>query len=318
MKNATISRTHFVPLLLGSLIAASVAPAALAHAPSGAIFTTVVDGSEINANIYQAKEDVYLDGGPGPGAPQGAAGLDDDTYVFQVTDPAGKKLLSQDAAKCRQFVVTNGIITGVVATGCQHQTGADIDHGATTVQLMPYADTPNPGGVYKAWVVRLSDFLDGCAALGVNNGLEVVDCGQAPANYHGFIPRHTKTDNFKVGQTNNLEIDTRFFDNATGQTLVGKTLKWTDTLGVSNTKYSYNNPNWWTRENFAHVEAVEPGVHQITVENQPGCNVTQVFCDAAACGKWTQLSGPGSVDVPIKQNDRTWSHYIYVYCSATQ
>src|SRR4051812_44496850 len=58
---------------------------AMAHAPSGAIFTTVVDGSEVNFNQYPSKEAVYLDGGPGPGAPQHAAGLDDDRYVFQVT-----------------------------------------------------------------------------------------------------------------------------------------------------------------------------------------------------------------------------------------
>ena len=200
MKRAmTIGRKHFVPLLLGSLIGVSAAPGALAHAPSGAIFTTVADGTEVNFNIYPAKEDVYLDGGPGAGAPQGAAGLDDGTYVFQVTDPSGKKLLSQDAAKCREIVVTNGVIASVVAAGCQHVTGVDIDHNAKTVQLMPYADTPNPGGEYKAWVVRLDDFLAGCAALGENNGLDVVDCGQAPGNYHGFIPRHTKTDNFKVG-----------------------------------------------------------------------------------------------------------------------
>jgi hypothetical protein len=314
MKSATIGRTHFVPLLLGSLIAASAAPGALAHAPSGAIFTTVVGGTEVNFNIYPAKEDVYLDGGPGPGAPQGAAGLDDGTYVFQVTDPSGKKLLSQDAARCRQFVVTNAVIASVVATACQHLTGVDIDHNATTVQLMPYADTPNPGGEYKAWVVRQDDFLAGCAALGVNSGLDVVDCGQAPGNAHGFIPRHTKTDNFKVGQTNNLEIDTRFLDDATGQTLAGKRIKWTDTLGSSNTKYSYNNPDWWTRDNFAHVEAVESGVHQITIEEQLGCKVSSVVCDPASCGKWTQLSGPGTVDVPIKNNDRMWTHYIYVYC----
>src|SRR3982750_4151299 len=83
--------------------------AAMAHAPSGAIFTTVQDGSEVNFNQYPSKEAVYLDGGPGPGAPQAAAGLDDGTYVFQVSDPSGKKLLSQDAAKCREFVVTNGV-----------------------------------------------------------------------------------------------------------------------------------------------------------------------------------------------------------------
>jgi hypothetical protein len=319
MKRAmTIGRKHFVPLLLGSLIGVSAAPGALAHAPSGAIFTTVADGTEVNFNIYPAKEDVYLDGGPGAGAPQGAAGLDDGTYVFQVTDPSGKKLLSQDAAKCREIVVTNGVIASVVAAGCQHVTGVDIDHNAKTVQLMPYADTPNPGGEYKAWVVRLDDFLAGCAALGENNGLDVVDCGQAPGNYHGFIPRHTKTDNFKVGRTNNLEIDTRFIDNATGQTLAGKRIKWTDTLGSSNTKHSYNLPAWWTRDNFAHVEAVEAGVHQITIEDQAGCKVLNVWCDAASCGRSVNLSGPGTVDVPIKHNDRMWTHYIYVSCGSTQ
>src|SRR5438876_6758654 len=106
-----------------------------AHAPSGAIFTTVVDGTEVNYNIYQSKEDVYLDGGPGPGAPQTAAGLDDGTYVFQVTDPSGKTLLSTDPAGCRLFTVSAGIITSVVpAGGCEHITGTDIDYGAKTVQ----------------------------------------------------------------------------------------------------------------------------------------------------------------------------------------
>src|SRR6185312_8221956 len=98
-------------LALGGL----VLPALPAHAdaPSGAIFTTVADGSEVNFNIYDLKTDVYLDGGPGPGAPQGAAGLDDGVYVFMVTDPSGKTLLSTDPAACRQFRVTNGIITSV-------------------------------------------------------------------------------------------------------------------------------------------------------------------------------------------------------------
>src|SRR5919108_2776418 len=84
-----------------------------AHAPSGAIFATVADGTEVNFNIYEAKTDVYLDGGPGPGAPQHAAGLDDGTYVFQVTDPSGKVLLSQDVPLCRRFTVSAGVISGV-------------------------------------------------------------------------------------------------------------------------------------------------------------------------------------------------------------
>src|SRR4051812_11363667 len=149
---------------------AAVVPgiAAAGNAPTGAIFTTLADGSEVNYNIYAAKEDVYLDGGPGPGAPQTAAGLDDGVYVFQVTQPSGKTLLSQDAAQCREFTVAGGIITGVGVPACAHKTGADIDHGATTVQLMPYADTPNPGGEYKVWATLLSNYS--CS-------LTVVDCG---------------------------------------------------------------------------------------------------------------------------------------------
>ena len=41
---------------------------------SGAIFTTTVDGAIVNENVhYLAKEDVYLDGGPGLNAPATAA-----------------------------------------------------------------------------------------------------------------------------------------------------------------------------------------------------------------------------------------------------
>src|SRR5437762_3663151 len=129
--------------VLGIVVIATLVNSAPATATnlSGAIFTTTVNGSEVNANIYASKADVYLDGGPGPGAPVGAAGLPDGTYVFQVTEPSGKTLLSTDPAKCRQFTVAGGIITGVspsAAAGCAHGTGADIDHGAVTVQLIPY------------------------------------------------------------------------------------------------------------------------------------------------------------------------------------
>src|SRR5688572_33361344 len=133
-----IQRNLFVRTIVGAC-ALAWTTVAMAHAPSGAIFTTVADGSEVNFNHYPSKQAVYLDGGPGPGAPQHAAGLDDGTYVFQVTDPSGKVLLSEDAAKCRQFVVSAGIITSVVVTGCQHVTGNDVDHPpAKTVQLVPY------------------------------------------------------------------------------------------------------------------------------------------------------------------------------------
>jgi len=149
----------------------------------GAIFTTLPDGSRVNANIYDDKDDVYLDGGPGNGAPARSAALPAGDYYFQVTDPSGKVLLSQDAIECRQFHVNlSGLITAVGPAACSHVTGIDVDHNALTVQLMPYADTPNPGGEYKAWVTPV-----GAYDLGFG--------------FYGFIESTSKTDNYKVRES---------------------------------------------------------------------------------------------------------------------
>jgi hypothetical protein len=309
-------RRTFMTFPAALLVTLAFATFGMAHAPSGAIFTTVADGTEVNFNHYAAKQDVYLDGGPGPGAPQTAAGLDDGTYVFQVTDPSGKVLLSSDAARCRQFTVADGVINGVVATGCQHVTGLDVDHGATTVQLYPYDNTPNNGGVYKAWVTFREDFLAGCAALGQPNGLNVVDCGRAAGNQHGFVPAHSKTDNFKVKSLRLLrEIDTVFFNDANGnntyewweERIPNLAIIWTDTLGVSNTKFSDPNVSF-----EAHVEAPEAGVHQISIFNQPGCAVGAITLDGV-----NQGTGPRVVSVTVtwSSNDKEMTNYIFVACS---
>lgn len=279
----------------GGILLTATIVTLLAHAPSGAIFTTVADGSEVNYNIYGAKEDVYLDGGPGPGAPQTAAGLDDGIYVFQVTDPSGKVLLSQDTPRCRQFEVDGGIIASVAIAGaCGHVTGLDDDHGAVTVQLMPFSDTPNPGGEYKAWATRVEDFDSHCS-------LDIVDCGVSGPSKHGFIPRHTKTDNFKVDGPIG-EVDTRFFPDFNrngfrdgGEDFIdGLAATWHDTLGASNVKWSYYDAALNVNHE-AHVEAVEAGKHQITIVNQPGCTVGTVRRGGVALGK----KGPQNVTVNV-------------------
>jgi len=281
-----------------------------ANPPSGAIFTTVADGSEVNFNIYPNKEAVYLDGGPGPGAPQHAAGLDDGTYVFQVTDPSGKKLLSTDAARCRQFVVTDGIITSVVATGCEHVTGVDVDHGATTVQLMPYLDTPNPGGVYKVWATLVENYR--CS-------LALVDCGfKAGSNVHGFSPSDSKTDNFKVKNRIPQEIDTVFFSDTNGDNyweeeiepaLDGMQVTWTDTLGAKNNKSSYYRPDLDVHHE-AHVEAAEAGSHRIAINDQPGCNVGFVYVDSIRQPE----PGPQEVTVIFPKTTKNHTIFVHVQC----
>ncbi len=176
-----------------ALLAASAVGHAAPPLP-GAIFTTLSDGSQTNANIFSAKCDglgVYLDGGPGINAPAGAAGLPDGNYFYQVTDPSGKVLLSTDAQRYRQFTVVGGLITSRVAPAApgDHDTGLDVDHGAVTVELCPFLDTPNNGGEYKVWVTPVADFA---------GNPDVVDNGYNPGYFHGFIPAASKTDNFKV------------------------------------------------------------------------------------------------------------------------
>lgn len=296
--------------MLAGLVLACFAATAGAAAPSGAIFTTLADGSEVNFNIYADKNDVYLDGGPGIGAPQTAAGLDDGTYVFQVTDPSGKTLLSQDAAGCRQFTVSGGVITGVAPSGgCAHVTGVDIDHNATTVQLMPYADTPNRGGVYKVWATLVSDYLAGCSALGVASGLTVVDCGyQAGVSVHGFIPSESKTDNFKVRNVVPQEIDSRFFDHD-GNVIDGLGIDWIDPTGASNRKWSYYKPERYVIHE-AHVEAVTAGTHLIRVADQPGCTVGQVL---GPNGKVFGF-GPQTVPVKVTNTPKEFTLRVDVWC----
>lgn len=292
---------------------------AQATAPSGAIFTTLPDGSEVNYNIYAEKDDVYLDGGPGPGAPVGAAGLDAGIYVFQVTDPSGKILLSTDAAKCRRFNVSgDGVITSIVTTDppctTPHLTGEDMDHhldyGAITVQLMPFADTPNRGGVYKVWVTKVENF--GC-------DLGLVDC-TARGTKHGFRPADSKTDNFKVKGTP-LEIDSRFFNDQNGNGkkdsgedwIDGLQIKWMDTLLASNIKSSYLNTSLDINHE-AHVEAVENGVHQIVINDQAGCNVGAVYAD----GVRTAVDGPQIVQVPIRESFKKDTFFVDIACTPLQ
>jgi hypothetical protein len=215
---------------------------------SGAIFTTTPDGSVVNENThYESKLEVYLDGGPGPNAPQHAAGLPDGLYVFQITDPPGKVLLSEDPAKCRVVRIADDIIVervcpsqlptqyggpfsdeytvgkggnattypchidddpdGAAGASGRHDTNTDVDYGdngAIVVQMMPFLDTPNPGGVYKAWLTPIDDYLQfgGDLAAVPEQTVKVRGKVLGFEADPGFGPprNRVKTDNFKVVQ----------------------------------------------------------------------------------------------------------------------
>lgn len=236
---------------------------------SGAIFTTTMNGDRVNANHYPTKcgaTGVWLDGGPGPNAPQTAAGLDDGDYYFQVTDPSGKTLLSTDPVALRQFRVIGGIIVSNSGAG-NHLNGNDIDHGAATVELcakgqppaesIPFTDTPNPGGVYKVWVTPIGKF-DG------NPNLVDNSCGRGC--FHGFVPAWSKTDNFKVkgGAGGACLTMLKIIDtNGNGYGDVGDDplITWpitiTDPLGASNTF-------WSATEKECTFAQLVPGLYTVT------------------------------------------------------
>ncbi|MFN7929649.1 MAG: hypothetical protein U0Y68_17220 [Blastocatellia bacterium] len=204
-KTYLIVSVALLTLLLTAFLALRT-PAVQAVVLSGSINTTNIDGSIPNENKYDLKTDVYIkqsNGGPG---------LPDGTYYFQVTNPSGSVLLSTDNAECRQLVVTNGKIAGVLPGPCSHQNGTPND-GTTPVQLAPFATTPNNGNEYKVWLIAqtLSTSVD------PNNPKVII-----------FNQNDSNTDNFKVKQPIDPPCEmslkgTKFFDaNANGQLDTGE------------------------------------------------------------------------------------------------
>ena len=114
-------------------------------ASSGAIYTSMGDGTTVNSNLYDDKEDVYLNGGPLPNASCTSGGLTSGEYYFQLTDPSGQTLLSTDGIEARRFRVADGVIKESLGT---HVVGLGKCPGAISIQLWPFDDTPNSGGEY--------------------------------------------------------------------------------------------------------------------------------------------------------------------------
>jgi hypothetical protein len=99
------------------------------------------------------------------------------------------------------YVYQNGRNGGWMSVPCQHEQGVDIDHsalGAITVQLFPYYDTPNPGGVYKVWVTPVANYAGDPSFVPTGRRDPVNGENWQPGNVHGFIPAWSKTDNYKV------------------------------------------------------------------------------------------------------------------------
>jgi hypothetical protein len=196
--------------LLALAFTVVLAGSASATPVTGAAFTTVNEGVDggghcqngnpaVNCNIYDGKQYVWLNGGPN------TAQIGAGTYFFAVLAPGGQgghdnpndgepKNLSDvspttntgagDPWTCRVFSIdSSGVITyptlAYPATGCAH------DFDSNKIRLMPYDDTPNPGGVYIMALCNLANATD-----------------LSGANPPGVDPSTCKYDAFKVRPTN--------------------------------------------------------------------------------------------------------------------
>jgi hypothetical protein len=160
-----------------AMVVLGIGAAMAAQGFTGAIFSTNRDGSFVNGNVYDDDQDPYLNGGPRANAQCSATGLPDGDYFFQVTDPSGSVLLSADAIDPnRRITVTGGHI---VAASSTHGQGSGRCNDVT-VQLAPFGVSPNEGGEYKVWMTPVERY----------------DAGGGGT--FGFLPRYSKTDNFKI------------------------------------------------------------------------------------------------------------------------
>ena len=142
---------------------------------AGAAFTTFDEeqggclhgnGNGINCNLYASKEDVYINGGPVAG------GLSDGTYYFTVLTPGAQNggflqgavgNLSDNVAhggndqgigdtiEDRTFVVDDHEIVDNLGSHAEGESPS----GRLVLQLFPYDDTSNNGGVYILAICQL-------------------------------------------------------------------------------------------------------------------------------------------------------------------
>ena len=182
----------------------------------------------------------------------------------------------------------SGVVVDTAPSGgCAHATGADGANFGATVQLFPYADTPDGGGVYKVWVTRTADL--NCATDG---------------NRNCFVPVDSKVDNFTLRSSRVAEIDVRFWKNGAAQD--GYAAAWTDTNGAHNIKYSEWNPEEPALHE-AHFDATEQGTHSIRVASQPGCDIASV---KAPDGSAAKLKG-AKATVPVTVADHAGGNDSY-------
>ena len=150
-------------------------PLAASDFSTGAIAVVDASGAAPAGNVFTAREDVHLTGGPFDSACTIGA-LADGEWNYQVTDAAGKTLLSGPP---RSLQVSGGVI--VAADGPSSGTTAC---GSEIVALTPFDRAPDGAGNYRVWLTPAADLQPGSS------------CGEFC--FFGFLPVFSTTATFAV------------------------------------------------------------------------------------------------------------------------
>ncbi|CAH0529466.1 hypothetical protein CTH30272_02630 [Allocatenococcus thiocycli] len=195
--------------------------------------------------------------------------------LFYFDGEDGVTFINDSYTMTQEVKVRGKMETQSIVVECRHQLGSEyleIDPSAMpdgeTIQLFPFANTLNSGGVYKAWVSTAESVEAACeSSPDWNEGIET---GENCNGFFGFIPRNSKTDNFKALTATpppNFDIALRSFHdknlNCQYDPLVDEIIpNWEfglrdidpNMLGMRNTKLSNDSPDKPVRFSVMGVE----------------------------------------------------------------
>ena len=188
------SRYRYVIFGMGMIIAAAMVTSVALMAPlPGAIFTTDGTCTGVDLNIYASKNDVYIDGGP---AHVGSAGLPAGEYYVQVTEPNGDLLGTSIGTTDETPVVVNANGEFVQCYQLSAILRRASNPGPFPVAPDGYDDTTNPGGEYKVWVSRVSNFANDDTKT---DNFKVADNTQQPGRLNVIKYYDTNTNGVQDG-----------------------------------------------------------------------------------------------------------------------
>ena len=257
-----------------------------------------LNGQGVNCNIYLDKRDVWLSGLPVQ------ASLGTGTYFFAVLVPGGQpspndaatvpddgtgtpKNLSDDfdAYTNRMFSVDG---TGAITNLGTHNFGSTNNK----LQLFPYADTTNPGGVY---ILAVCSLADGYPVTPSTCKYDAFKVGTAPALdltvKKDATPSYTRTFGWKIEKSADYDQI-----NTSGSAMFNYTIKVTKDAGADSDwavagTITVHNPNAFAVSGVDVSDATPDGT--CTVTSGTGLTVP-AGGDATASYVCTFASNPGS------------------------